>query len=94
MDTAEHLRTSQHIHLQLRRELGHAINLVRMITEPRYARDVLHVCDALHGTPLPALAKAFRLGQAAATNHDRPGRPQPAPSRNNALPSATWSPTP
>lgn len=96
MDAAEHLRTAQHIHLQLRRELGHAIDLVRMLTEPRYARDVLFVCDALRDTPLPALAKTFRAGQAFAQAEQAadPQAHHTAPRRSNALPSATWSPTP
>ena len=44
----------------LQRELGQGIDAQRMLAQPRYARDVLLVCDALRGSDLAVLAQQFR----------------------------------
>jgi len=54
------LQIAQQLHALLQRELGHAIEIERLLGEPRYARDVLLVCDALPNTELRALAALFR----------------------------------
>ena len=41
-------------------ELGHGIAVEDLLSQPRYARDVLLVCDAMPGTELRALSNAFR----------------------------------
>jgi hypothetical protein len=48
------------IDLQLRRHLGQAIDTQRAVSDTRYAKDVLLVCDAMEGTDLPQLASQFR----------------------------------
>ena len=63
------------IDLQLRRELGQGVDPCRALSEARYARDMLLVCDALVGTDLPLLARQFRVaGQRMALEARRPGR--------------------
>jgi hypothetical protein len=54
------LKIATQIHAALRRELAHDIEVERLLTRERYARDVLLVCDALRGTELPLLAAEFR----------------------------------
>jgi hypothetical protein len=82
MDLDTRRQLANRIHLLLRRELGQAIDVVRTLADPLYARDVLLVCDAMPGTDLASLAKQFRAaeplaaptagGDAGATSH----RPQ------------------
>ena len=65
------LQIAQLLHPMLQREIGHAIEIERLLGDPRYARDVLLVCDALPDSALRALAAAFRaslpvVGAAAA----------------------------
>jgi hypothetical protein len=48
------------IDLGLRRHLGEGVDAQRTLTDERYARDVLLVCDAMKGTDLPLLARQFR----------------------------------
>lgn len=73
------------IDLQLRQHLGHGIDSYRTLTDTRYARDVLLVCDAMAGTGLPLLARQFRTAGAC--------RPQTAPPRpgHDAGPPQDWS---
>jgi len=54
------LQIAQRIHPLMLREIGHAIEIERLLTEPRYARDVLLVCDAVPGAELAPLAALFR----------------------------------
>jgi hypothetical protein len=49
------------IDLGLRRHLGEGVDAQRTLTDERYARDVLLVCDAMKGTDLPLLARQFRV---------------------------------
>ena len=48
------------IDMGLRRALGEGVDAQRTLDDPRYARDVLLVCDAMTGTDLPELARRFR----------------------------------
>ena len=48
------------IDLQLRRHLGHPVDAHRAVSDARYAKDMLLVCDAMEGTELPQLATQFR----------------------------------
>ena len=48
------------IDLQLRRHLGQAVDAHRAVSDTRYAKDLLLVCDAMEGTDLPQLASQFR----------------------------------
>jgi hypothetical protein len=62
------LRIANRINLLLLRELGQGIDVKRMISQPRYARDVLLVCDAHPGTDLASLALHFRHVRRAMAN--------------------------
>lgn len=48
------------IDLQLRRHLGQAVDAHRAVSDTRYAKDMLLVCDAMEDTELPQLAAQFR----------------------------------
>jgi hypothetical protein len=50
------LQIATKIHFFLMRELGKGIDVEKMLQQPRYARDVLLVCDACRGTELADLA--------------------------------------
>ena len=65
MNSDRLLRITTRIHVLLVRELGQGIDILRMINERRYARDVLLVCDAQPGTDLASLAEHFRTTRAA-----------------------------
>ncbi len=54
------LQLAQRIYQVLVREIDHAIEVERLLTDARYARDVLLVCDALPGSEAPPLAMQFR----------------------------------
>ena len=64
MHTRHGFKLADRIHVLLVRELGQGLDRQRMVHEPRYARDVLLVCDALRGTDAPLLAQAFRRAAA------------------------------
>ena len=67
------LRIANRINLLLLRELGQGIDGKRMISQPRYARDVLLVCDARPGTDIASLALHFRqVGRAQARGESGP----------------------
>jgi hypothetical protein len=59
------LHIAAKIHFFLMRELGHGIDVGSMLNQPRYARDVLLVCEACRGTPLADLAQQYRAAEAA-----------------------------
>jgi hypothetical protein len=59
-NAALRLQLAQRIHQVLVREIDHAIEVERLVTDTRYARDVLLVCDALPGSEAQALATQFR----------------------------------
>ncbi len=48
------------IDLQLRRHLDQGVDVYRALSDARYARDMLLVCDAMRCTGLPLLAHQFR----------------------------------
>jgi hypothetical protein len=54
------LQIATKIHFYLMRELGQGIDVEKMLKQPRYARDVLLVCDACTGTELAQLATQYR----------------------------------
>ena len=54
------LQIAQQLHAQLLREIEHDIEIERLLSDARYARDVLLVCDACPGTGLGELARSFR----------------------------------
>ena len=54
------LQLAQRIHLLLLREIDHAIEVERLLADPRYARDVLLVCEAVPGGELQPLVRLFR----------------------------------
>lgn len=66
------------IHDLMLGEIGHGIQIERLLGDARYARDVLLVCDACLGSELMALAAMFREVTAAmpahlAERHEPPG---------------------
>ena len=54
------LKIAQNLYEALLREIDHAIEIERLLSEPRYARDVLLVCEACPEGDLRALAAQFR----------------------------------
>ena len=77
--TMNRLQLGRRIHQLLVREIGHEIEVERLLAEPRYARDVLLVCDAVPGGELAPLADLFREATQLAEGAGRvPGHtPQP-----------------
>ncbi len=69
--TPSRLQIAQRLHQALQTEIEHGIEIERLLGEPRYARDVLLVCDALPDGELGALAALFRAASPPA-----PGWPQ------------------
>ena len=65
MHTRHCLKIADRIHVLLVREIGQGLERQRMVREPRYARDVLLVCDALRHTVAPLLARHFRRSAAS-----------------------------
>ncbi len=63
MNHQHRLQLANRIHLQLTRDLGHGIDVQRLLADVRYARDVLLVCDALTASDLPALSAQFRQAE-------------------------------
>ena len=60
------LQLATRIHRLLLREIGHDIEVQRLLADARYARDVLLVCDAVPGGELVALASLFRMATSSA----------------------------
>ena len=54
------LPIARRLHAVLLLEIEHEIEIERMVSDERYARDVLLVCDACPQTVLPQLATRFR----------------------------------
>ena len=54
------LPLAHQLHASLLREIGHEIQIERLVSDGRYARDVLLVCDACPGTDLVGLAAQCR----------------------------------
>ena len=83
------LQLAQRIHQVLVREIDHAIEVERLLTDIRYARDVLLVCDALPGSEAPPLAMQFRALPPPAAGINRTSAPTGAPG--HAQQPADWS---
>jgi hypothetical protein len=82
----DRLQLAQRLHQVLLREIDHAIEVERLLTDAHYARDVLLVCDALAGSEAPPLARQFRaLPPPAADLAGGPGAP------GHAQQSTDWS---
>jgi hypothetical protein len=64
MDTSRLLRITTAMNLLLQRDLGLGIDVWRTMNEPRYALDVLLVCEARPGSDLAKLAGLFRATRA------------------------------
>ena len=85
------LLIAQRLYPALLREIGHAIEIERLLSEPRYARDVLLVCEACPDGDLPTLAAQFRacapmpVVQADWPPHSAgtPARVEPAPDQGD-----------
>ncbi len=97
MNTRRCTKIAARMNALLVQALGQGIDPARMLNEPLYARDVLLVCDALHGTDLPELARLFRQAQTAAEagHEERQGQPSGfSPSRflNSIFGPSTSSP--
>ena len=68
------MQLATRIHRLLLREIGHDIEVERLLSDARYARDVLLVCDAVPGGELVPLAALFRVAtMAAAGQRGAPG---------------------
>jgi hypothetical protein len=76
--TLSRKQLAQRIHKLLVKEIEHAIEVERLLADPRYARDVLLVCEAVPGVELGALAALFREASAG-----RPASPGHAPQVND-----------
>ncbi|NRF66014.1 hypothetical protein HLB44_03325 [Aquincola sp. S2] len=74
------LQIATKIHFYLMRELGRGIDVEQMLQHPRYARDVLLVCDACAGTELADLASQYRRVRALYDSLEA-SRPSAAPGR-------------
>ena len=75
------LQLAQRIHQLLLREIDHAIEVERLLADPRYARDVLLVCEAVPGGELQPLVGLFREASRPVTG--RPDEPGHAPQPND-----------
>ena len=78
--TLSRLQLAQRIHRLLAKEIEHAIEVERLLADPRYARDVLLVCEAVPGGELGALAALFR--EASVGQNGQNGSPGHAPQAN------------
>lgn len=74
---------AQRIDLKLRHQLGEGVDVQRTLSDERYARDVLLVCDAMAGTDLPLMARQFRTAGEHMANERLVGR--------HAGPSQDWA---
>jgi hypothetical protein len=88
-DHVGRLQVAQRIHQLLVREIDHAIEVERLLTDPHYARDVLLVCDALHGSEAPSLATRFRGWPAPAAGGAGQRAAPPAPGHTQQ--ATDWS---
>ena len=79
-------------------EIEHEIEIERMVSDERYARDVLLVCDACPQTVLPQLATQYRAvwapaaaAAAAAAAQEAPAMAMPDSMARRAI-EAAWAP--
>ena len=83
------LQLARRIYQVLVREIDHAIEVERLLTDARYARDVLLVCDALPGSEAPPLATQFRALPPPAAG--MAARPVPTGAPGHAQQPTDWS---
>ena len=88
------LQIAQQLYPLLQREIGHAIEIERLLGEPRYARDVLLVCDALPNAELRALAAQFRADAALPPAATAAQAPQALTSTGKSTGKSTASAAP
>ena len=75
------LQLAQRIQALLARDIEHTIEVDRLLADPRYARDVLLVCEAVPGGELVPLAALFRdASRQVPGQHQAPGH---APQHND-----------
>ncbi len=87
--TPSRLQIAQRVHQALLREIGHGIEIERLLGDERYGRDVLLVCDACPGNDLQALALLFRSLPMPVLASAQPAQPaQPA----QAAPGSEFAP--
>lgn len=86
--TQARLQIATKIHFFLLRELDHGIDIEKMLSNERYARDVLLVCQACRGTELATLAEQFQRAMpyvprpvAASPEADTDTTPGPLPAQ-------------
>ena len=63
MDKRLSLKIARRMNMLLTESLDEGVLPQRMLDDHLYARDVLLVCDAMHDTELPKLARIFRQAQ-------------------------------
>ena len=92
------LPIARQLHAVLLLEIEHEIEIERMVSDARYARDVLLVCDACPQTVLPQLAAQYRAvwapaeaAAAAAAAHEAPDMAVPDSMAKRAM-EAAWAP--
>ena len=83
------LQLARRIYQVLVREIDHAIEVERLLTDDRYARDVLLVCDALPGSEAPPLATQFRAMPPPAAG--MAAHPVPTRAPGHARQPTDWS---
>ena len=83
------LQRARRLYQVLVREIDHAIEVERLLTDARYARDVLLVCDALPGSEAPPLATQFRALPPPAAGVA--ARPVPTGAPGHAQQPTDWS---
>jgi hypothetical protein len=86
------LQIAERIRLLLTAELGTRIDVGRLLSDPRYARDVLWVCDAYPGRELARLAAELRSLLAQVPSAARAPSTPPAPARSADAPVSAWPP--
>ena len=85
------LPIARQLHAALLAEIDHEIEIERLVSDGRYARDVLLVCDACPATGLPLLARQFRALVApldAAADSEPPAMDMPDSMARRAVQAA------
>ena len=87
------LPIARRLHAVLLLEIEHEIEIERLVSDERYARDVLLVCDASRQTVLPQLATQFRAmsAPAGAAVDEAPVMDMPDSMAQRAM-EAAWAP--
>ncbi len=88
MNTRRCYKIADRLNAGLQRELGQGIDRDLLVHQALYARDVLLVCDAMRGSELAQLARAFRAAQLAPEPETTP-----APQGEQPAPAGGFSPS-